>query len=110
MGINWDIDIPDRTHLPPTIILHVLRVLQEAMNNALRHSCGRQVTLAVKAADRQLVASVSDDGKGLQDTAREGRGMANMRKRCREIGARFEVKDTGRGTKAALTMDLPDAF
>lgn len=107
--ITWEIDIPDRTLLTPTVILHFLRVLQEAMNNALRHSGGRRVTFVVKVADGQMHASVSDDGIGFQDTAREGRGLANMRKRCRELGARLEVKNTGQGTEVALTMDLPDA-
>jgi signal transduction histidine kinase len=106
---TWDIEIPEQTRLPPTVILHILRILQEAMNNALRHSGGRHLTLAVKVTGGQLAARVSDDGRGLQDIGREGRGMANMRKRCREIGARLEVKNTGQGTEVALTMDLPDA-
>ena len=106
---TWDIDIPDQTRLSPTVILHILRVLQEAMNNALRHSGGQQVKFSIKVTDGQLNASVSDDGRGMQPTNREGRGMANMRKRCREIGARLQVTNTGRGTEVMLSMELPDA-
>lgn len=109
IGITWDIDIPELTRLPPTTILHILRVLQEAMNNALRHSGARHMTLAIKVAEGQLVARVSDDGRGLQDMTREGRGMANMRKRCREIDASLQVTNTGLGTEVALMMDLSDA-
>jgi signal transduction histidine kinase len=115
--LDWDITIAEKTQLAPTVILQVLRVLQEAMNNALRHSGARQVTVSVTAGPGRLSASVADDGRGIdgpvrdpaQGPARGGRGMANMRKRCREIGARLEITDMGPGTMVALTMDLPDA-
>jgi signal transduction histidine kinase len=97
------------TRLAPTIILQILRVLQEAMNNALRHSEARKLTLSVMAGSGRLIASVADNGKGIGVRAQGGRGMANMRKRCREIGARLEITDTAPGTMVELTMDLLDA-
>lgn len=107
-SITWDFSIADETLLAPTVILQILRVLQEANNNALRHSGARNIIVAVKAAEGRLTASLADDGKGIDFTAREGRGMANMRKRCREIGARLDITDKGPGTMVALTMDLTD--
>jgi signal transduction histidine kinase len=107
--IEWDIAIAEETHLSPTVILQILRVLQEAMNNTLRHSAARQVMVSVKAGKGRLSASVVDDGCGIGGPARGGRGMANMRKRCREIGARLEITDMGPGTMVELAMDLPDA-
>ncbi len=107
--ITWDIAIADDARLPPTQILHILRVLQEAKNNALRHSGARHLQVSVQLADGHLSASVADDGRGLEGAPREGRGLANMRKRCREIGAQLQIKDTGQGTMVRLTMDLPDA-
>lgn len=110
IAVTWDIDVPDQTSLPPKVILHVLRVLQEAMNNALRHSGGQKITFIVKICNGQLVASVSDDGKGLNDNAWEGRGMANMRRRCREIGASLEINNKRSGLEVVLTKDIPSAF
>ena len=106
---TWDVDIPEQTRLSPTVILHILRVLQEAKNNALRHSGGQNLKFVLKVADGWLSASVSDDGSGIQHTSREGRGMANMRKRCREIGARLQVRALGEGTQVLLEMELSDA-
>jgi signal transduction histidine kinase len=109
ISINWDISVAEETRLAPTIILQILRVLQEAMNNALRHSEARKLTLSVMAGSGRLIASVTDNGKGIGVPAQGGRGMANMRKRCREIGARLEIADTAPGTMVELTMDLLDA-
>jgi signal transduction histidine kinase len=50
-----------------------------------------------------------DDGRGIDATSQGGRGLANMRKRCREIGARLDITNTGPGTTVAMTMDLIDA-
>jgi signal transduction histidine kinase len=109
ISINWDISVAEETRLAPTIILQILRVLQEAMNNALHHSEARKLTLSVMAGSGRLIASVADNGKGIGVRAQGGRGMANMRKRCREIGARLEITDTAPGTMVELTMDLLDA-
>jgi signal transduction histidine kinase len=108
--VQWDIAIAAETRLSPTVILKILRVLQEATSNALRHSGARQVTLSMKAGQGRLSASVADDGRGIDGHAQGGRGMANMRKRCREIGAQLDITDMGPGTMVALTMDLPDAY
>lgn len=107
--LHWDIAIAAETRLSPTVILKILRVLQEATSNALRHSGARQVTFSMKAGQGRLSTSVADDGRGIDARAQGGRGMANMRKRCREIGARLDITDMGLGTMVALTMDLPDA-
>jgi len=109
IAIEWDITIAEETRLPPTVTLQILRVLQEATNNALRHSGSKQLKVTVKAEAGRLSAILLDDGKGLDGAAKGGRGMANMKKRCREIGARLEVAETGMGTMVALTMELPDA-
>lgn len=109
IDLAWDIDIPEDTRLPPTHILHLLRILQEAKNNALRHAGARHLRITVTVADGRLSAVVADDGGGIDPTRREGRGMANMRKRCREIGARLQITSDGRGTRVTVTMDVPDA-
>jgi signal transduction histidine kinase len=109
VAIDWDIMIEKDTCLAPTVILQILRILQEALTNALRHSGARQVTVSLKAAQGRLSAGVADNGKGIAGRGQGGRGMANMRRRCNEIGARLEITDTGPGTRVALTMDLPDA-
>jgi signal transduction histidine kinase len=109
MNIAWDVTIAEGTRLAPTVILQILRVLQEAKNNALHHSGAQHLKVTVNAGEGRLRASVADDGRGIEGPASGGRGMANMRKRCREIGARLEITDAGPGTMVALSMDLPDA-
>lgn len=107
--VGWDIDIPPDLRMPPATILQILRILQEAKNNALRHSGARHLQVAVRVAGGRLTASVSDDGKGMGEVQTGGRGLANMRKRCREIGATLSLTDAGPGLCVTVAMDLPDA-
>lgn len=110
LSITWEINIPEQTRISPTVILHVLRVLQEALNNALRHSDATKITFSVHVSDGQLCTSLSDNGRGFQKPVREGRGMANMRKRSREIGAVLSVQDTEQGVTVTVMKELNDAI
>lgn len=109
MSIKWDITIAEELRLPPAVILQVLRVLQEAVSNALRHSGATLLTVKVHAGDGDLTASVTDNGRGFADSIPKGRGIANMRKRCREIGAQFSQTSDDKGTTVLLSMELSDA-
>ena len=109
ISTTWNVSIYEDLRMMPTTILQILRVLQEATNNALRHSGARQITLTIQAGNGWLTASVVDQGRGGAVAAKGGRGVANMRKRCRQIGAGLEISELEPGTKVALTMELPDA-
>lgn len=74
VAINWDIAIEKDTRLAPTVILQILRVMQEALTNALRHSGARQVTVSMKAGQDRLSGSVADDGRGTEGPGRGGAG------------------------------------
>lgn len=108
ISATWNISICDDLRLAPTTILQILRVLQEATNNALRHSGACQITVSMLAGNGLLIANVVDEGNGGVNAAKGGRGMANMRKRCREIGASLEISDLDPGTKVAIKMELSD--
>lgn len=81
--------------------LHVFRIVQEAVNNAVKHSkCGRiHVTLMVE--DGRAQVEITDDGCGLPDNADElgGMGLALMSQRAALLGGQLDVQiPTGGGT------------
>ncbi|MGW6916782.1 GAF domain-containing sensor histidine kinase [Kitasatospora sp. NPDC054939] len=99
--------------LPPAQEAALLRVAQEALHNALRHSGARRVdvTLAGTPA-RGAVLRVTDDGRGFdpESVRRAGRhlGLASMRDRAAAVGGTLSVDSApGRGT--VVEMEVPGA-
>jgi signal transduction histidine kinase len=87
----------------------VYRVAQEALHNALRHSGGRSVTIAVSGAARRIVLEVTDDGAGFDPSSARGSGLglASMRQRAVAAGGTVDVVSApGHGTRVRLEAPL----
>ncbi|MET9110190.1 GAF domain-containing sensor histidine kinase [Streptomyces zhihengii] len=88
----------------------LLRVAQEALHNALRHSGADTVDVALVRRGQGVVLSVTDNGKGFEPRAvrRAGRhlGLVSMRDRAGGVGGRLSVESApGRGT--TIEMEVP---
>jgi signal transduction histidine kinase len=83
--------------------LAFLRVLQEALQNVLKHSRATSMTVALTTSDRELCLEIIDDGVGFDlESAKlaAGLGLISMRERIHLIGGQFEVwSGPGRGTR-----------
>jgi signal transduction histidine kinase len=88
----------------PRHALQLLRVMQEALTNALRHAGARHVALELSVAAGALRLRVDDDGGGLPgNAAHRGRGLANMHARADALGARLALgARPGGGTRVEL--------
>jgi PAS domain S-box-containing protein len=86
---------------------HVFRIAQEAINNSVKHSKGKQVDISLASSpDGAVVLSVTDDGVGFSPEAkRDGLGLRIMHYRARRIGGNLEVTqpETG-GTRVTCTF------
>lgn len=106
INLHWKVQL---VHVPPLSSranLHLLRILQEAINNSLRHAKARNIwvsILYVKSSDT-FSLSIRDDGLGIEEEARVGRGVSNMQGRAREIGAELHVRKLENGTEVELTF------
>jgi signal transduction histidine kinase len=92
----------------PRGVLQVFRVMQEAVSNALKHSSGDTVSIAIKPpADgtHAVRIVIADNGSGMGAANARGRGMANMAGRAKAIGADLAVEDSPQGVRVVL--DLP---
>ena len=84
-----------------SVASHLFRIVQEAVNNAIRHAGARQITIHLARTAGQLLLKVRDDGKGLPARSQpvRGLGLRTMRYRADIIGAQFTVDSPdGRGT------------
>lgn len=106
--LHWQIQLKGIPAFEPRFILHILRILQEAFNNASRHANADNIWINAiyDTKHHTLVANVRDDGAGFPDELRPGRGVSNMQQRAREIGAQFERITHQPGTEIRLTLDL----
>ncbi len=87
--------------------VELLRIVQEALTNARRHSQARTVSMAVETSGNKLRARVSDDGTGFRTDEAPGMGIRNMRERARALGGTLEVESRpGEGTAVRFEMPL----
>ncbi len=99
--------IPD---LPPVAALHLYRIAQEAIGNALRHARARSIEVVVAQEASSLRLRVCDDGIGLagEDSTRKGLGLSILQYRARSIGATLSVRGApGAGTCVDCLLRLP---
>jgi two-component system, NarL family, sensor histidine kinase YdfH len=109
-GVPADLQTEGRLEpIPPDLAQHVLRIVQEGLNNAGRHARARHVQVGLVQEDHGLRVTVQDDGKGFDVEAAMRRpecfGLQGMDERARRIGGDLRVESTpGRGT--CLTLNL----
>lgn len=79
--------------LPTPVQLELLRIAQEAVTNARKHSGARNLWVELDVSSTAALLRVSDDGSNTSrrrdGTAMEGLGLTIMRERARSIGAEF---------------------
>ncbi len=105
---SWRIALEKLPGLSQTTVLQILRILQEAINNALKHSHPTKIEIwaEVNAKADKLEMGVSDDGTGLPDNFRPGRGLSGMQQRAREISAILQIQRQTHGTRVSLTLPI----
>jgi len=88
--------------------LHLFRIAQEAITNALKHANATALRISLEqAAGRALHLQIADDGVGLEGGPAHGYGLRNMRHRAEDLGGRLEVRALApRGTEVRVTIPL----
>ncbi len=105
----WHVEAQERlVEISPHVILQLLRIVQEALTNAVKHAGASRVTIRVRAADRVVRIEVIDDGRGLggEHARAAGHGLANMRARAARVGARLDIADRNPGVRVSLELPL----
>lgn len=96
--------------LPGQKEMNLLRIAQEAVANALKHGCARQVKIQLRYTSTSVCLNVVDDGRGFpaSQTAPTGHfGLLDMRERAHSMGSQLNVEsECGRGTRISLQVPL----
>jgi signal transduction histidine kinase len=113
-GIEVTVDAPeDRLPLPEDVEYELLRMVQEALHNGVKHANpGRVDIRLVEPADAPgtLVVEVADDGTGFSpDVVLPGHmGLESMRQRVQRVGGRLTIDSSPAGSTVRAV--LPDAL
>ena len=109
----WNIsDVPALPWLDPRNALHILRILrilQEAFANILKHARASEIVVGTSASQGWVEVSVADNGKGFsvqQALQGGGKGLVNQRRRAEAIGAEVRLASSPQGS--VLTLRLPE--
>ncbi|MFG2072023.1 GAF domain-containing sensor histidine kinase [Nonomuraea maritima] len=91
--------------LDPAVEVELLRVVQEALHNALRHSAATSVTVRIAYEGGRAVLEVRDDGRGFEQADSRGLGLASMRDRAESVGGVLTVESVpGQGTTVRVEV------
>lgn len=105
--LHWVSDeLPAAPQLGPEKLTDLVRILREAISNALRHAAGNNIWVRIQHdADAQRVRfEVEDDGAGMDSLENAGHGLANMRRRADGLGGNFEILSSRSGTRVVLSV------
>ncbi len=106
--LRWRIELDALPPLPQRTVLQCIRILQEAIANALKHARAHAIDIDCVLAAGILRLAVRDDGIGLPEKPRQGRGLANLTRRAREMGATLDLQSRPTGLTVTLRLPLGD--
>jgi signal transduction histidine kinase len=88
--------------------MHLYRIVQEALNNALKHGKPRKITIILNNDEDSLRLAVADDGKGIEISSigKHSMGLDSMRYRAGILGGELKIEShPGEGT--IVTCEIP---
>ena len=98
-------DLPDT--LPDEHKTCIYRLVQEALNNATKHSGASTVKITVDERPQLLTVSIADNGKGFNTRTTRGMGLAGMEERVRHLKGTLTIQSAPReGTRIAVELPL----
>jgi PAS domain S-box-containing protein len=102
--IRLEVDPPDLVRLKPDLETAIFRIIQEALTNMFRHSGARNGSVSLTEKEGQVVVTIRDDGKGIEEQVVQlrpesvGVGIGGMRQRVSELGGRLRLANGNPGT------------
>ena len=95
--------------LPEELAICLFRIVQEALQNAIKYSRGRHVSVDLRGSAAGLQLTIVDDGVGfdVDQTWRKGLGLISMRERLEAVGGSIKIHSrSGVGTRLEISVPL----
>ncbi len=111
-GLSVELVGGSQARLEPTIETGLFRIVQEALNNVVRHASATRVVVTVEMGASSVLATVADDGVGFDPEARailsRRLGLTTMAERAEGLGGTLAITSVaGGGTTVTVTVPVP---
>ena len=108
LAVNLQIEGLDN-ELDQNIQVTLYRIIQECINNTIKHSGADKIDISVVQTDQKITTEIRDNGKGFDPVAtlekKEGLGLQNMTRRIELLKGKTRIESAaGRGTKIAIEI------
>ncbi|ACU59879.1 tetratricopeptide repeat-containing sensor histidine kinase [Chitinophaga pinensis] len=100
----FNFQVADMEHTRQVVLY---RIMQELVNNAIKHAEASQILVLLQQTDKTLFLTVEDDGKGFDAAAGnklKGAGLANIEARVEFLGGKIDIQSEP-GTGTAITIE-----
>jgi len=90
--------------LSPSEGIQMMRIMQEALTNALKHAHATAIVIRI-FSENGIEISISDNGRGFDsENVEKGQGLENMRQRAHEAGFNYFISSDDSGTRVSILM------
>ena len=108
-GISLEIinNVKEQVKLSSAQNLNIYRIVQEALQNAFKHSGATYILVSFDKNDSGICLTIKDNGKGFNSEMKSsGHGLQNMKQRCEESGGVYNFNSDKNGTEITCTFPL----
>lgn len=107
INFKSDIDINSDLNFNSKFGITIMRVFQEIINNAVKHSNANKVTIDVLTKDQSLSISIIDDGVGFNLDDVDGNGIHNIKNRVSQLDGTVDIlSEKNKGTNILISIPL----
>ncbi|CAM3973431.1 MULTISPECIES: ATP-binding protein [Flavobacterium] len=93
--------------LDDSVLLSIYRILQEAMNNVVKHAYATEIKVDIVELEEELLLQIKDNGVGFsKNNSRSGIGLKNIEKRVEVLNGKFEMNSSDKGVSLEIKLPL----
>lgn len=96
-------------HIDKMKALHIYRLIQELLNNSIKHAHASEIFLQINSEEKDLIITFEDDGKGFdpENPSHKGMGLENLKSRTNYLqGSLIIDSKPGKGMSAIIKINL----
>jgi signal transduction histidine kinase len=107
-SIDLQYNVPNEQQLDDKLKMTIFRIVQEQLNNTIKHAAASQVFISILQKDRLLQITIADDGKGFNtNKKRTGIGITNIISRTELFNGRVKIESApGHGCRMQVSFTI----
>lgn len=116
--LTYTVESSENIRLPQKVENNIFRIIQEAINNAIKYSKASRIEISYKQTETELTITVQDNGEGFDEELVEsrnmniesGRGFFNMYERTEYVNGHLDIRSSlNEGTRVTLHVPVKTA-